>query len=746
MKKFLSILLLVCLLWGLALPAAAEGEAPGKLYAKQHEGTWTDSLTITQNVPTKVWFSTEGTEAPVVITGTISHSSANVTIEGPDSADGNSYTVTAAAASEEPCVLSYSDGTAAYSISVTVIPASASPVTSLVIPADNLGILAGTNEDFIGYLKHNGYTGTGDFTIILPAEDLGSFACKVQLPDDAILTLKGAEGLKTNVTEGLTISAANVLLDGIKFTGAESVTVDPGCNLAVSNCAFKGSDYAFRLKQDSDGKVALLNLTNNSFDTIKMAAILGSDGTTEIGWWRAEQGSDSSSAEIDFGVTVEKIETSDKIESLNIDVLSSKAALMNKGWSISFLTNCGFSDSYVVYGNKKAASFLDTGKKQITIGGQYKGEYIVVNDSYPKLVDKKGYYELPISGNHKKYLKEVTLDAFPYMAASVTLNGRTVDISMKYASGARSLTITDIEEGTYVIKETTKTVATTKTVTKTVTKPTSRSYKYTYQDYYLVTPAGFANGMRYVKDNLVTLDCSQAAKKPISLPVASMAEAAEKGYSLLVKTKDAELTLDAAALKSLAQQARGTTVLLRYQSLNHKTLTAVGQASLKSHLSQFPGDSADLAFLVTATSDSETIEDLQKGTVTLKIPFIVLPGTEEMENRVYALQSESLSEARETAVADGCLTTTLLDLTEHMVFQVGEPVETTGETTEATVETTVETTEETTQPETEPETTAPAEPVETAKKGDGLIIGFSVVLVILCGVVGFVFLRKRFRK
>ena len=746
MKKFLSILLLVCLLWGLALPAAAEGEAPGKLYAKQHEGTWTDSLTITQNVPTKVWFSTEGTEAPVVITGTISPSSANVTIEGPDSADDNSYTVTAAAASEEPCVLSYSDGTAAYSISVTVIPASASPVTSLVIPADNLGILAGTNEDFIGYLKHNGYTGTGDFTIILPAEDLGSFACNVQLPDDAILTLKGAEGLKTNVTEGLTISAANVLLDGIKFTGAESVTVDPGCNLAVLNCAFKGSDYAFRLKQDSDGKVALLNLTNNSFDTIKMAAILGSDGTTEIGWWRAEQGSDSSSAEIDFGVTVEKIETSDKIESLNIDVLSSKAALMNKGWSISFLTNCGFSDSYVVYGNKKAASFLDTGKKQITIGGQYKGEYIVVNDSYPKLVDKKGYYELPISANHEKYLKEVTLDAFPYMAASVTLNGRTVDISMKYASGASSLTITDIEEGTYVIRETTKTVATTKTVTKTVTKPTSRSYKYTYQDYYLVTPAGFANGMRYVKDNLVTLDCSQAAKKPISLPVASMAEAAEKGYSLLVKTKDAELTLDAAALKSLAQQARGTTVLLRYQSLNHKTLTTVGQASLKSHLSQFPGDSADLAFLVTATSDSETIEDLQKGTVTLKIPFIVLPGTEEMENRVYALQSESLSEARETAVADGCLTTTLLDLTEHMVFQVGEPVETTGETTEATVETTVETTEETTQPETEPETTAPAEPVETAKKGGGLIIGFSVVLVILCGVVGFVFLRKRFRK
>ena len=102
-----------------------------------------------------------------------------------------------------------------------------------------------------------------------------------------------------------------------------------------------------------------------------------------------------------------------------------------------------------------------------------------------------------------------------------------------------------------------------------------------------------------------------------------------------------------------------------------------------------------------------------------------------MKNEVYALQSETAASARETTVADGHLTTKLTDLTEHMVFQIGEPVETT---------------EETTQPETEPETTAPAEPVETAKKGGGLIIGFSVVLVILCGVVGFVFLRKRFRK
>ena len=822
MKKFLSIWMLMFLLWGLALPAAAEEVSPALLYAKlEGEDAYVTELTIPVGLKREVNFFTkkddeyvEVTAAPVVsddaivelkgavnpfpltakAKGTVKFAlldsvgtplSESVTVNVPESrleisrksednwgtslsgirvneevdvdirlgADGVFDSCTGKAEPSEGLIRNgemITAGTAGtytltykgYSVSVTVEPG---PTNEITISKDDLKGLA-DQEQFNQFLSDNHYSGSGDLTLVLPAGNLGGVACNVQLPGNASLVLKGAANFGTNVQDNLSITVPNVHLDSIKFTGAGNVTVNPSCNLAVSNCAFKGSGYAFRLKQDSDGKVALLTLTNNSFDTLKMAAILDSEGITEVGWWRAEQGGDSSSVEIDFGVTVKEYKASNKIETLNINVFSPKAALISKEWGISFLTNCSFNDAYVVYGNKKAASSLDTGKKQITIGGQYKGEYIVVNDSYPKLVEQKGYYELPITANHKKYLDEVTLDFFPYAAANVTLYGKTVDTSIKIANGTRSLTIPKIKEGTYVIKETIKTVTTTKAVTKTTTKTTSRSYKYTYQDYYLVTPAGFANGMRYVKDNLVTLDCTQAAKKPISLPVASMAEAAEKGYSVLVKTKDAELTLDAAALKSLAQQAKGTTVLLHYKSLNHKTLTTVGQTSVQSHLSQFPGDSADLAFLVTATSDSETIEDLQKGTITLKIPFIVLPSTEGMENRVYALQSSSLAEARETAVADGFLTTKLLDLTEHMVFQVGVPVETTEETMEATVETTVETTPETTQPETEPETTAPTEPVETAKKSGGLIIGLSVVLVILCGALGFLFLRKRFQK
>lgn len=743
MRKFLSILTLACLLCGMVLPAAAEH---GQLYAKQSEGAWTDSLTVTQNVSTKVWFSTESAETAAPITGTISTSNASVTIEESDSKDG-SYILTATQPTgTDPFTLTYLDSTNTYTISVTVTPASTPLVTSLEIPTADLGKLEGKSKDFVDYLTGKGYSGSGDFTIILPAGDLGKITCNVQLPGNATLTLKGAAELKTNVKDGITITVPNVHLDGIKFTDAGAVTVDPGCNLAVSNCSFKGSGYAFQLKQDADGKVARLTLTANSFDTYKMASIYNPEGTAAIGKWRAEPGSDSGTVEIDFGVTVDKEITGDKTEALKINVFSSKTALVNEGWGFSFLTDCDFSDAYAVFSKKKAPSSFVTedNKKQILIGGQNKGEYIIVNDSYPKLVKKNDYYELTVTDKHKSYLDEVTVDSFPYPAANITLNSKAVDFSIKTASGARSLLIPNLKAGTYTIKETTKTV--TKTVTKASTTTTSRSYNYKYQDYYLITPQRVTDCMRYAKDNLVTIECKEAGRRSISLPVASMAAAAEKGYSILLKNeKIADITIDAAALKSLAQQAKGTTVLLHYRSLNHKTLTTVGQASVQSHLAQYPNDSADLAFLVTATSDSETIEDLQRGAITLKIPFIVLPGTEEDDNVVYALQGESVAEARETTVADGYLTTKLLDLTEHMVFQVGEPVETTEETTEPTVETT----EETTQPETEAvtEVTQPPEPEETDQ---GFPIWIPIVVAALLAGGGaaayFLILRKRMKK
>ena len=343
-------------------------------------------------------------------------------------------------------------------------------------------------------------------------------------------------------------------------------------------------------------------------------------------------------------------------------------------------------------------------------------------------------------------LRQVDADFLWTVTVDTTLSGATVTYNSKQVPAwinNKKLSFYPNGAGTY------KVASATTTVTKASATPTTRrSYNYKYQDYYLITPQRVTDCMRYAKDNLVTIECKEAGRRSISLPVVSMAAAAEKGYSILLKNeKIADITMDPAALKSMAQQAKGTTVLLHYRSLNHKTLTSVGLASVQSHLDQFPNDNADLAFLLTATSDSETIEDLQLGTITLKIPFIVLPGTEEMKNEVYALQSETAASARETTVADGHLTTRLTDLTEHMVFQIGEPVETTEETTEPTVETIAETTQPETEPETVPETTVAPEPVEEEK---GFPVWIPIVAVLLLAGGGaaawFLYFRKRFKK
>ena len=735
MKKFLSILMLACLLCGMVLPAAAEVE-PSPLYAQEGDNTeFQTSLTFEAEQSLSARFYTENSaDSPVIIATEGFTTQEGLSIGAPDE-NGNRSLSSSTAGSYS---LSYELGEMTYSMTVTVTPAAPPPPTGTsTVNVSDIAVFKEaltSQEKFDAFLNDNLYDNSDPLTLVLPSGNLGSITLECTPSSGASVVLKGVSG--TTLTN-LNIKTPGVSVDGITFNGSPAITANASCS--VSNCKFTSSGDAFQLLQGEN-----LTLSGNIYsDTSSFAMKIVSSTGKEV--WNIDV--PDAVGVVDGSVFKVTIDPLDKAKGYNFS--SNILSLVKDGWVIKYTADWPYTKCYVVKDGTAIASVTATSKNGIpfNVTGQ---KYYVVEGTLPTIrkVDNSTK-TVEIDKLQSTYLQKVSLEC-GFAAAKVTDSAGKTVYSYLDSNGKLTFHVKASTAEKYNIEEisTTETVTktTTKTVTKTVTKPASRSYKYTYQDYYLVTPAGFANGMRYVKDNLVTLDCTQAAKKPISLPVASMAEAAEKGYSLLVKTKDAELTLDAAALKSLAQQARGTTVLLRYQSLNHKTLTTVGQASLQSHLSQFPGDSADLAFLVTATSDSETIEDLQKGTVTLKIPFIVLPGTEEMENRVYALQSESLSEARETAVADGYLTTTLLDLTEHMVFQVGEPVETTEETTEATVETTVETTEETIQPETEPETTAPTEPVETEKKSGGLIIGLGVVLVILCGVAGFLFLRKRFQK
>lgn len=718
--------------------AATEGgeTSSAQLYAQTGTGTdYLTSLTFEAQKTLTARFYTTNAADSVMITQTGNFTAKEGLTVGEPDANGNR---TLSSATADTYTLNYSLDGMTYSMTVTVTEAPVTTDTITVPGTEDLRTLLSDQATFDKFVSDNHYSGSGDLTLVLPAGDLGSVACRVQL-EDGVLTLKGAANGTTKMT-GLTVNAANVIVDGITFQDTDSttlvgITVNTTSGCVVSNCSFENKNlsknkslYAFQLRQDAAGNAPVLKLFNNTFTGGCNIDLLDSAGK-RIGAWQSTTVKKSETIELDLSVSVVNETDSDGTEVLKIRFKEDTNRYGKKGWKFNFNTSCDFETVYAVYDSKKAPDadwkmYQDSSKKNNKVGilTPDQGEYVLINGTYPTMVKGK----VVIQEYHARYLREVTVDT-KYANATVTLNKKRVPAAVN--SG--KLTFTLNGKGTYVITE-------LKTTAKT-TKTTSRKYSASAANAYPVTAQGFSIAMRDVKDNNVELNCTDAGKRPVILPVESMYDAAQKGLSVTVKTKGAELRLDAAALKSLAQQAKGDTVLLQYESLNHKTLTSVGLASVQSHLAQYPNDSADLAFLVTATSDSETIEDLQNGTITLKIPFIVLPGTEDRANTVYALQGESLSDARETTVEDGYLTTTLLDLTEHMVFQIGEPAETAAEpSTEAAVETTL--------PETEPAVEA-APPQETEESGLPFWIPVILVLLLAGGAaVWFLIVRKRLKK
>ena len=815
MRKFLSILMLMCLLCGLALPAGAE--EPGTpepvqlyvkdgtsylagitisegfsrnlgLYIKNEDNTYSSvtegKLSVTGNADLApgsaldactVMAKKQGTAQISVDSETTKYAPVTVTIEpsalqirkaGTEDKWATSLSGMKAGASlavefqlvaaDKTAIpysgdisvtpnsgLTYSGGTltastagsytlsSAYDSKVSVTVESTALSASDLATAKALNDVLANKEELAKRFPE--VNTSNSITLQLP-ETTYAEQIKVGNLDGINLTLKGAEGQKTVMSGGIEINDSNVTLDGIAFTGSPAIDLpNTVSQCAVSNCKFSGMPFKIQTKLKENGEISApeLVLTGNTYTgtTIELAKVVDPNGKECI--WVADPKAAPTTTVLNLGVKISEYKTGSTIQALSFDVAGSVDSLLENKWNLKFLLPCDFKSAYTVCNREEGSGEKATeysGYYQVTVSET--GKYAVIDGSYPKLKDGKVVVR-PVDA---EFLSSITLDT-TYTYAVVKLGTKQIPSSINN----KKLTFPLDKDGTYTV-----TATTTPSKTSAKTPTTSRSYNYKYQDYYLITPQRVTDCMRYAKDNLVTIECKEAGRRSISLPVASMAAAAEKGYSILLKNeKIADITLDAAALKSLAQQAKGTTVLLHYRSLNHKTLTTVGLASVQSHLDQFPNDNADLAFLVTATSDSETIEDLQLGTITLRIPFIVLPGTEEMKNEVYALQTETAASARETTVADGHLTTKLTDLTEHMVFQIGEPVETTEETTEPTVETTVQTT----QPETVPETTAAPEPVEEEK---GFPIWIPIVAVLLLGGGGaaawFLYLRKRFQK
>ena len=618
---------------------------------------------------------------------------------------------------------------------------SASSVSAEIADWEQIKKFQDNQTEFDDFLTSKNYKKGEPFTLLLPPDSPGeSIDWNVSLPDNAVLTMQGSSDTsKPSTIPGLTISSGTLCLDKVTLTGDTGVTLKEGSgNFTARNCTFNNTVRAFQLTFSDTKALPLLTLLSGNTFTSPKAVVDGA------GTWTFTQGDKAVDLNLRVGIGTKNGAEKDtkvvfpvykKTEEITIATEDAYAA----GWDLKFTTGCVYTNSYFVYYDEGLGQYillfdvpdfpttlsLDKDNSQLTLSSPVSGEYLCVNGEGPVLKETNATTRtLVLTEDQAKYVQGVLMKS-PFKSAMV--NDNKVD-SVQYSSGL--LNFDTKTKGTYIIKEVKLPAEEAKVAT--------RLYTISTKDVYPIYHANFMNTLRLTRDGNVKINCKEAGKRAIGIPVESLEAAASKGMTVTLNAKNYSLLLDVAALKSLAQQAKGDRVILQYRSLNHKTMSNVGMASVTSHLEQYPNHVADLAFLVSATSDNESIVDLQMGTVTLTVPFIVLPGTEGYPNENFALMTETESQARKTEVADGNLITVLTDLTEHMVF-LEMPVE----------ETVPETTEAPTEPETIPETTeAPTEPPVQVEpeESKGFPIWIPLVLVALAGggaAVWFLFLRKR---
>lgn len=603
------------------------------------------------------------------------------------------------------------------------LPTAAEGETQFTIPAEELGNLAKTPEEVLTYLNSKGYTG-GALTITLPSGSIGDVICNAQLPGGATLTLQGAG---TTVT-GLTIANPKTVVSGITFDGETGMTLTAdGGFCMVSSCTFNSTKQAFCFDVSNSSNVPRLELAGNTFQNRK---VLVKENGAEVGTWSFTP-KGTGAATLGFGVQVKA-----NTETTEITFTGDTVSAAENGWSFQFSTSCNYSSAYYLYGGTLyiGTSFptslnLDKTAATLSLSNPQPGVYTCVSGSAPAVEETDGSTRtIVISADQNAYIGSVEMKA-PFKAVSIN-NGRVY--SLLDSKGILRFPVD--ASGTYSIKE-------VKLPQDKTTKVETRLYTISTKDVFPIFHVNFMYTLRRTEDGNVQINCTDAGRRPISIPVESLEAACAENMTVTLNAKSFSLLLDTAAMKSLAQQAKGDRVVLQYRSLNHKTLSSVGLSSVNSHLARYPGHVADLAFLVSATSDDEPIEDLQMGTVTLTIPFLVLPGTEEYPSECYALTTEADSTARKTEVKDGYLTTVLTDLTEHMVFLAKpEPV---PETTEATEPETEATEAPTEAPTTEP--TLPTEPAPPRESRDFPLWLPILIVVLASGNVAawFLFFQKR---
>ena len=621
MRKFLSILMLACLLCGLALPVGAEGE-PAQLYVKV--GTaYHDSLSIPEGFSKTVAFYTKNEEtneyvplstgtpftentavslsgnvdnciieansvvesaditvndesvtyAPVRVTITASQlqikkttettwgaslsgikAGESVPVEFRLTADGESVPYTDAITVNPTDGLTYSSGTltatkaGTYTLSCNYSGTVTVTATAAVLSADDLntsellnGVLQ-SKATLEAYLSGKGYPTSGDITLQLPESVAYDDTITIgQGMDGVTLTLQGN---KNTFKKGLVVKGGNNTIDGISFSSGPAITLENVAQCAVSNCSFDSKPFKIQTELLENGKIRApkLILSGNIYTSAAFADVVDSTGK-ELCTWLAQTKPEPTSATImQLGVNVEKHSYGSEIQAHSFIVDDSVNNFLDNGWSFELSLPCNFDSAYTTCHGEEGTGLFEpnTNPKRYRVKVTEGGLYAVISGSYPKL--EKG----------NVVLRQVDADFLWTVTVDTTLSGATVTYNSKQVPAwinNKKLSFYPNGAGTY------KVASATTTVTKASATPTTRrSYNYKYQDYYLITPQRVTDCMRYAKDNLVTIECKEAGRRSISLPVASMAAAAEKGYSILLKNeKIANITMDPAALKSMAQ-------------------------------------------------------------------------------------------------------------------------------------------------------------------------------------------------
>ena len=191
MRKFFSILMLICLLWGMVLPAGATEGETARLYAQTGDGTdYRTRLTFEAGETLSARFYTAAAAESLIDAGTFTADKIGLTIGEP----GTGGNCVLSSETPDTYTVSYEKGGITYCMEVAVTEPAAATNTITVPDAATLSTILSDQAEFDAFLTANHYSKTGDLTLVLPTGDIDSVTCRVQLSNGAKLILKGVSG------------------------------------------------------------------------------------------------------------------------------------------------------------------------------------------------------------------------------------------------------------------------------------------------------------------------------------------------------------------------------------------------------------------------------------------------------------------------------------------------------------------------------------------------------------------------